>query len=150
MAALHCSISDFYVKPRSLDWWNHYVAAVRGDDRRFKEKFRLLMPLFQHLSHLFWEKLQQGAIPTSLARVNGRILPVEKQIAVALLRLASGARLIDISEHFGVALDVTHVNMEKPKCESSVDWFDRNKNYSMSVQCIVDMDLRFMDVFAGT
>ncbi|MCO5548803.1 hypothetical protein L7F22_002265 [Adiantum nelumboides] len=47
------------------------------------------------------------------------------------------------------ALDVTHVNMEKPKCESGVDWFDRNKNYSMSVQCIVDMDLRFMDVFAS-
>ncbi|MCO5575736.1 hypothetical protein L7F22_029539 [Adiantum nelumboides] len=47
------------------------------------------------------------------------------------------------------ALDVTRVNMEKPKCGSGIDWFDRNKNYSMSVQCIVDMDLRFMDVFAG-
>ncbi|MCO5585669.1 hypothetical protein L7F22_039605 [Adiantum nelumboides] len=47
------------------------------------------------------------------------------------------------------ALDVTHVNVEKPKCESGVDWFDQNKNYSMSVQCNVDMDLRFMDVFAG-
>ncbi|MCO5579944.1 hypothetical protein L7F22_033811 [Adiantum nelumboides] len=130
----------------------------------------------------------------------GRILPVEKQV-IALLRLASGARMIDISDHFGVgnatvskvirkfvnalleyrahfifwprdplhmeevkrgfflqhglpnccgALDITHdVNMEKPKCDSGVDWFDWNKNYSMSVQCIVDMSLRFMDVFAG-
>ncbi|MCO5551394.1 hypothetical protein L7F22_004897 [Adiantum nelumboides] len=196
----YCSISGFYVKPRSLDWWNHYVSAVQGDDCRFKEIFKLPMSLFQHLSHLLHLSLQQGAILASLSQVNGRILPVEKQVAIALLRLASGARMIAINEHFGVgkaivskvirkfvnalleyrvhficwprdplhmeeikrgfflqrglpnccgALDVSHVNMEKPKCESGVDWFDRNKNYSMSVQFIVDMDLKFMDVFAG-
>lgn len=47
------------------------------------------------------------------------------------------------------AIDVTHVNMDK------LDWFDwligliGKHNYSMCVQCVVDMDLRFVDVFTG-
>ncbi|MCO5557739.1 hypothetical protein L7F22_011310 [Adiantum nelumboides] len=45
-------------------------------------------------------------------------------------------------------VDVTHVNMDKLANGDANDWFDQNKNYSMSVQCVVDMDLRFLDVFA--
>lgn len=33
--------------------------------------------------------------------------------------------------------------------DSTVDWFDREHNYSMVVQAICDSDLRFQDVFTG-
>ncbi|MCO5604797.1 hypothetical protein L7F22_058969 [Adiantum nelumboides] len=102
LAQEFCSISEFYVKPRSLDWWNHYVSALQGDDQCFKEIFRLPVSIFQQLSQLLREHLQQGAIPELLARVIWQILLVEKHVAIALLRLASGSRLIDIGEHFGV------------------------------------------------
>ncbi|KAI5073420.1 hypothetical protein GOP47_0011433, partial [Adiantum capillus-veneris] len=29
IAQEYCSISEFYVNPRSLDWWNHYVSTAR-------------------------------------------------------------------------------------------------------------------------
>ena len=194
------TISEFYVKPRSLEWWNRYVMAIRGDEAYFQEVFRLPLQLFQDLSDLLREELQQGDIPASLTQVSGRLIPVQKQVAIALLRLASGARLIEIGEHFGLAkstvskivhkfvdaltsyqsrfiylprnatqatrvkrgfflqrgfpnccgaLDISHVNMELPQYENRCAWYDRNKNYFMSVQCVVDMNLRFMDVFAG-
>lgn len=33
--------------------------------------------------------------------------------------------------------------------DSTVDWYDREENYSMVVQAVVDSDLRFRDVFSG-
>ncbi|MCO5548342.1 hypothetical protein L7F22_001799 [Adiantum nelumboides] len=46
-------------------------------------------------------------------------------------------------------MDATHIVMERPQGELGLDWYDHNKNYSMLVQCIVDSNMRFMDVFAG-
>lgn len=72
------SITGFYVKPRSLDWWNHYVLASRGDDIRFRELFRLPIALFEQLSDLLRVQLEQGPIPPSLATVSGRLISLEK------------------------------------------------------------------------
>ncbi|MCO5591448.1 hypothetical protein L7F22_045431 [Adiantum nelumboides] len=43
------------------------------------------------------------------------------------------------------AMDV----MERLQGELGLDWYDRNKNYSMLVQCVVDSNMQFMDVFVG-
>lgn len=192
--------STFYVKPRSEDWWNHYVRATRGDDARFKEVFRLPLSLLQNLCTLLHDQLQQGPIPAPLATISSRLISVEKHVAVGVLRLASGTRLFEISEHFGLgkstiskivnefldallkhrktflsfptnaavlqrikrgfemhrglpnccgAIDVTHIVMDKPHNESAIAWYDKNKNYSMCLQAIVDMNMRFLDVYAG-
>ncbi|KAI5073910.1 hypothetical protein GOP47_0011923 [Adiantum capillus-veneris] len=47
------------------------------------------------------------------------------------------------------AIDVTHINMDLPPGEVQAHWFDRNHNYSMTLQAIVDSDMRFMDILCG-
>lgn len=47
------------------------------------------------------------------------------------------------------ALDVTHINIELLYGETHVHGFDRNKRYSMSIQAVVDSQMRFLDVMAG-
>ncbi|KAH9320546.1 hypothetical protein KI387_015185 [Taxus chinensis] len=192
---------EWYVKPRSLHWWNHYIFKVKYDDERFRNIFRLPYALFESLCDSLREDLSQGDIPFSLANsIKGRVFPVEKQVAIAVLRLASGMAMINISELFGCgkstvvrvvnkfinamhirfrshvqwpkdnyeiehvkegfrqkrgfpnccgAIDVTHIEFQLPPNECSSDWYDRDHNYNMSVQVIVDSNMRFMDVFAG-
>lgn len=194
------TISPYYVEPRSLHWWNHYVQVTSVNDARFRDLFRLPIALFQNLCDLLNDQLRQGDIPLPLASIRGRLISVEKQVALSVLRLASGTRTIELSEHFGLgkstvvkiinrffdallvhletfisfpqnadalaivkatfearqglpnccgAMDVTHIVMDKPAFESAVDWYDRNSNYSMSLQAVVDAKMRFLDVFAG-
>ncbi|MCO5548122.1 hypothetical protein L7F22_001580 [Adiantum nelumboides] len=47
------------------------------------------------------------------------------------------------------AIGVTHINMDLPLGEVQAHWFDRNHNYSMTLQVIVDSDMRFMDILCG-
>ncbi|MCO5568636.1 hypothetical protein L7F22_022335 [Adiantum nelumboides] len=46
------------------------------------------------------------------------------------------------------ALDVTHINMELPCEEAHVAWYDRNHNYSMTLQAVVDSEMRFLNVMS--
>ncbi|XWS56545.1 hypothetical protein CRYUN_Cryun09bG0094500 [Craigia yunnanensis] len=48
------------------------------------------------------------------------------------------------------AIDITHVVMTLPTMDPSNNvWFDREKNYSMILQAVVDPEMRFRDVIAG-
>lgn len=48
------------------------------------------------------------------------------------------------------AVDITHILMTLPTLDPSNNvWRDREKNYSMLLQAIVDPDMRFCDVIAG-
>ncbi|MCO5598229.1 hypothetical protein L7F22_052321 [Adiantum nelumboides] len=47
------------------------------------------------------------------------------------------------------ALDVTHIDMELPCGEAHVAWYDRNHNYSMTLQAVVDSEMRFLNVMFG-
>ncbi|KAH9295251.1 hypothetical protein KI387_038839 [Taxus chinensis] len=47
------------------------------------------------------------------------------------------------------AIDVTHIPIRLPPNECSSDWYDRDHNYSMALQVIVDSNMHFMDVFTG-
>ncbi|MCO5552582.1 hypothetical protein L7F22_006095 [Adiantum nelumboides] len=46
-------------------------------------------------------------------------------------------------------IDVTHINMDLPSGEVQAHWFDRNHNYSMTLQAIVNSDMRSMDILCG-
>ncbi|MCO5593926.1 hypothetical protein L7F22_047945 [Adiantum nelumboides] len=46
-------------------------------------------------------------------------------------------------------IDVTHSNMQLSSGEAHTHWYDRNKNYSMSLQAVVDSVMRFLDVMCG-
>ncbi|MCO5572692.1 hypothetical protein L7F22_026451 [Adiantum nelumboides] len=47
------------------------------------------------------------------------------------------------------AIDCTHVKMERPANELATNWYDRKGNYSITLQGVVDADMRFLDIFAG-
>eukprot|EP01018_Ginkgo_biloba_P027172 Gb_15375 [translate_table: standard] len=89
---------EWYIKPRSLHWWNHYIFHVQSDDLRFQSIFLLLIQLFDEICHLLQDDLSQGQIPISFAMsIKSRVLSVEKQVAIAILRLATGMTMLTIS-----------------------------------------------------
>lgn len=192
--------SRSYMRPRSLHWWNHHVGFAKEDDPRYADVFRLPVGLFTTVCSLVREDMQQGDIPMSLRNVEGRLISVEKQVAIAVMRLTSGNTITSISQILGCgrstvikilykfvasirqrasyflqwpasaeklaevkdgffrkhgfvnccgAVDATHVLMELPAGESSDVWVDRNHNFSMVLQAIVDTNLRFLDVCIG-
>lgn len=48
------------------------------------------------------------------------------------------------------AIDITHIVMNIPAVDPSNNvWFDREKNYSMILQAIVDPEMRFRDIITG-
>eukprot|EP01018_Ginkgo_biloba_P006683 Gb_18204 [translate_table: standard] len=126
-----------------------------------------------------------------------RELSVEKQVTIAILRLATGMTMLTISELFGCgkstvikmvkkivfslkkrvgnsiqwianltslhqikegfclkqgfpnccgAIDATYIQMDLPYNKSSVDWYDREHNYSMLVHVLIDSNMRFLDI----
>eukprot|EP01018_Ginkgo_biloba_P005223 Gb_27975 [translate_table: standard] len=131
--------------------------------------------------------------------IKSRVLSVEKQVAIAFLKLAARMTMLTITELFGYgkstvkvvkkivfslkkqannliqwptdltslhqikegfrlkqgfpncceAIDATHIQMDLPYNESSFDWYDREHNYSMLVQAIVDSNMRFLDICIG-
>lgn len=200
-AALSRSLQgESYMRPRSLHWWNHYVGFAQEDDPRYADVFRLPVGFFTTVCSLAREDMQQGDIPLSLRNIEGRLISVEKQVAIAVMRLTSGSTIKSISQLLGCgkstvvkivnkfvgsirqrasnflqwpanaekltevkdgfyrkhglvnccgAIDATHVRMELPAGESSDVWVDRNHNFSMILQAIVDTELRFLDVCIG-
>ena len=46
------------------------------------------------------------------------------------------------------AIDCTHVEVDLPGNARSTDFYDKDHDYSFVVQAIVDLDMRFLDVFA--
>ncbi|MCO5600453.1 hypothetical protein L7F22_054566 [Adiantum nelumboides] len=47
------------------------------------------------------------------------------------------------------ALDVTHSNMELPAKKTHAHWYARDLNYSMTLQAMVDSNMRFLDIMCG-
>ncbi|KAI5077095.1 hypothetical protein GOP47_0006919 [Adiantum capillus-veneris] len=91
----------WYVKPRSLLWWERYKAWCAQDDPRFRSYFRLPSTLFDQPSDLLHASLEQGDIPHPLQQVRGREFPVERKVAIALMRLATGCSMRVVAEQFG-------------------------------------------------
>ncbi|OAE29617.1 hypothetical protein AXG93_4003s1400 [Marchantia polymorpha subsp. ruderalis] len=175
---------DWFLKPRSRRWW--------------RKLFRVSKPTFDYICQLVKPDVESET-PASFQGIEGRVITVEKQVAIALRRLASGDSLTTLGELFGVGestvskviwkfvnsmekrarhhmkwpegadmdrvkagfevdhglpnccgvIDVTHILMELPGTESSADWFDKEQNYSMLMQVVVDMDMRIRDLFTG-
>lgn len=92
---------EWYIKPRSLHWWNHYIFEAKCDDKQFRSIFRLPYVLFQFLCESLYEDLKQGDIPLSLSTsIKSRVILVEKQVVIAILWLSSCMAMINISELF--------------------------------------------------
>ncbi|CAM8966006.1 unnamed protein product [Rhodiola kirilowii] len=196
------------VDPTAVDteWWDSFweknssAVGLRSsdDEEGFRHFFRVSKSTFDYICSLVRENLISRP-PSGLINIEGRLLSVEKQAAIALRRLASGESQVSVGASFGVgqstvsqvtwrfieameehakhhlkwpdsarleeikmkfeamyglpnccgAIDATHVIMTLPAVETSGDWCDQEKNYSMFVQGIVDHELRFLDFVAG-
>ncbi|XP_058179212.1 protein ANTAGONIST OF LIKE HETEROCHROMATIN PROTEIN 1 [Rhododendron vialii] len=189
------------------DWWDSFwhknsptlESPVPFDEAEgFKYFFRISKKTFDYICSLVREDLISRP-PSGLINIEGRLLSVEKQVAIALRRLASGESQVSVGASFGVgqstvsqvtwrfiealeerakhhlkwpdpvrmeeikskfkasfglpsccgAIDATHIVMTLPAVETSDDWCDQEKNYSMFLQGIVDGDMRFLDIVTG-
>ncbi|CAN6197008.1 unnamed protein product [Urochloa humidicola] len=193
---------------RALDteWWFTFLRkhhdsghAIPSDDgEAFRHFFRTSRKTFDYICSIVREDLISRP-PSGLINIEGRLLSVEKQVAIAMRRLASGDSQVSVGAAFGVgqstvsqvtwrfiesmeeraryhlawpsqerieeikatleavyglpnccgAVDATHIIMTLPAVESSEDWCDPAKNYSMFLQGIVDDEMRFIDIVTG-
>lgn len=52
-------------------------------------------------------------------------------------------------EHIIGAIDCTHITIKAPRAEIKADYFDRKKNYSVSIQAVCDSKMKFLDLYIG-
>ncbi|XP_058748728.1 protein ANTAGONIST OF LIKE HETEROCHROMATIN PROTEIN 1-like [Vicia villosa] len=194
-------------KPNEIDWWEYFwhknstapgYSVPNDEEQGFKYFFRVSKTTFDYICSLVREDLISRP-PSGLINIEGRLLSVEKQVAIALRRLASGESQVSVGASFGVgqstvsqvtwrfiealeergkrhlcwpdfdrmqeikfgfeaacglpnccgAIDATHVMMTLPAVQTSDDWCDQEKNYSMLLQGIVDHEMRFIDIVTG-
>ena len=168
------------------------------EEEAFRYFFRTSRRTFDYICSIVRDDLISRP-PSGLINIEGRLLSVEKQVAIAMRRLASGDSQVSVGAAFAVgqstvsqvtwrfiesmeerarhhlvwpgqermedikamleavsglpnccgAIDATHIIMTLPAVESSEDWCDPAKNYSMYLQGIVDDEMRFIDIVTG-
>ncbi|XP_071958892.1 uncharacterized protein [Antedon mediterranea] len=83
------------VIPRSDEWWVNVLENFTDED--WLKHFRMRRQTFEHLCETLTRLIQRQNNPF------GRNLPVDKCVAIALSRLATGENLRALSKLFGVA-----------------------------------------------
>lgn len=95
------NVNEWYVKPRSLTWFENFVQSVY-DDERWKRLFRVGRGTFMYLEESLRAHLIRSP-PDSLARaLPTRFISVTKQIAVGLYKLGHGGSNFGVGELFGI------------------------------------------------
>ncbi|KAF3436260.1 hypothetical protein FNV43_RR23352 [Rhamnella rubrinervis] len=106
------SVSGVPLGPKAVDsdWWDSFWqknstvsgSTVPSDDAEgFKYFFRVSKQTFEYICSLVREDLVSRP-PSGLINIEGRLLSVEKQVAIALRRLASGESQVSVGAAFGV------------------------------------------------
>ncbi|CAN4098162.1 unnamed protein product [Withania somnifera] len=97
-------------KATECDWWHcfwHKNSPTPGssvpcdEEKGFKYFFRVSQKTFDYICSLVREDLISRP-PSGLINIEGRLLSVEKQVAIALRRLASGESQVSVGASFGV------------------------------------------------
>ncbi|KAL9258598.1 ANTAGONIST OF LIKE HETEROCHROMATIN PROTEIN 1-like protein [Drosera capensis] len=100
------------IEPRAVesDWWDTFWrkkssslgAAIPSDEEEgFRYFFRMSKKTLEYICSIVREDLISRP-PSSLINIEGRLLSVEKQVAIALRRLASGDSQDSVGASFGV------------------------------------------------
>ncbi|GAB2282336.1 Basic amino-acid permease [Dionaea muscipula] len=76
-------------------------AIPSGEEEGFRYFFRMSKKTFDYICSLVREDLISRP-PSGLINIEGRLLSVEKQVAIALRRLASGESQVSVGASFGV------------------------------------------------
>ncbi|BFG43111.1 hypothetical protein CerSpe_293850 [Prunus speciosa] len=100
------------VEPKAADsdWWDSFwhknsstqdSSLSNDEEEGFKYFFRVSKKTFDYICSLVREDLVSRP-PSGLINIEGRLLSVEKQVAIALRRLASGESQVSVGAAFGV------------------------------------------------
>ncbi|XWS36332.1 hypothetical protein CRYUN_Cryun20dG0076000 [Craigia yunnanensis] len=106
------SVGVVSVEPRVTepDWWVSFwhknsttpgLSIPSNEEEGFKYFFRVARKTFDYICSLVREDLVSRP-PSGLINIEGRLLSVEKQVAIALRRLASGESQVSVGASFGV------------------------------------------------
>lgn len=103
------NIAPVDTKTIDSDWWeifwnkNSSIPGVNvpSEEEGFKYFFRMSKKTFEYICSLVREDLISRP-PSGLINIEGRLLSVEKQVAIALRRLASGESQVSVGASFGV------------------------------------------------
>lgn len=105
------------------------VSVPKDEDDAFKHFFRASKTTFSYICSLVREDLISRP-PSGLINIEGRLLSVEKQVAIALRRLASGDSQVSVGAAFGVGQStvsqvplVISQNCDLNNCASSQHFF---------------------------
>ncbi|XP_047334052.1 protein ANTAGONIST OF LIKE HETEROCHROMATIN PROTEIN 1 [Impatiens glandulifera] len=103
-----------FVPPESnaidTEWWDSFwlknnalpgLKVPSDEIEGFKYFFRVSKKTFEYICSLVREDLVSRP-PSGLINIEGRLLSVEKQVAIALRRLASGESQVSVGASFGV------------------------------------------------
>lgn len=101
-------------KVMESDWWHSFwqrnsssfssnsgLAYTGNETQRFKSAFGVSRKTFDYICFLVRQDLESKP-PSGLINSEGRLLTVEKQVGIALRRLASGESQVSVGESFGV------------------------------------------------
>lgn len=97
-------------KANDSDWWESFrhnsfpisdSTLLSDEEEGFKYFFRVSKKTFDYICSLVREDLISRP-PSGLINIEGRLLSVEKQVAIALRRLASGDSQVSVGASFGV------------------------------------------------
>jgi hypothetical protein len=77
------------------------MSIPSDEDEAFRHFFRVSKRTFEYICSLVREDLISRP-PSGLINIEGRLLSVEKQVAIAMRRLASGDSQVSVGNAFGV------------------------------------------------
>ncbi|GAB2234587.1 hypothetical protein Droror1_Dr00003843 [Drosera rotundifolia] len=98
------------IEPRAVesDWWDTFwhknsssLSIPSDEEEGFRYFFRMSKKTFEYICSIVREDLISRP-PSGLINIEGRLLSVEKQVAIALRRLASGESQVSVGASFGV------------------------------------------------
>ncbi|CAM6096199.1 unnamed protein product [Calypogeia fissa] len=93
----------WYIKPRSAQAVESFLDfSPQGDPENFRELFRISPNLFFHICEMVRDEMLSDT-PRSLRVLPNRVLTVERQVAIAIRRLATGNQFLGIADSFGVS-----------------------------------------------
>lgn len=94
-------LGDWMSQSKSSSWWDEFISSDDPDPQRWITNFRVSKLTFDYICSVVKPDLE-SATPVNFMRIEGRFIPVEKQVAIALRRLASGYAHNTVGELFGV------------------------------------------------
>ncbi|KAH9602744.1 hypothetical protein KSS87_023032 [Heliosperma pusillum] len=137
------SVNVVPIEPRSIesDWWDCFwhkslsspgLTIPSNEEEGFKYFFRVSKKTFEYICSIVRDDLISRP-PSGLINIEGRLLSVEKQVAIAMRRLASGDSQVSVGASFGVGQSTVSqvtsrfIESLEERARHHIKWPDRDR-----------------------